>query len=286
MKKISIANWVEQENTPRGRSFREAVHTILFAIANNKNLHAEMIMKGGILLAIRYASQRYTTDLDFSTPKTIKQFNKDKFFTEFKKSLLSATEQLDYGLDCRLQSHRINPPSAEASFPTLKLKIGYAYKNNYRDHRRLLNKQSLNVVEVDLSFNEFNQEIEIMNLTEGGDIPIYSLTDLIAEKFRAILQQEVRNRHRRQDIYDLYHLLNKVPVNEHKKKKILNSLLKKSSTRKLKIEKKSMRKNEIFKRTQKEYDLLKQEILGDLPDFKKVYSFARDFYESLPWSNN
>jgi hypothetical protein len=43
MKKFSIANWVEQENTPRGRSFREAVHTILFAIANNKNLHAEMI---------------------------------------------------------------------------------------------------------------------------------------------------------------------------------------------------------------------------------------------------
>ena len=47
-----------------------------------------------------------------------------------------------------------------------------------------------------------------------------------------------------------------------------------------------MRKGEIVTRTQKEYDLLKQEILGDLPDFNKVYSFARDFYESLPWSNN
>jgi predicted nucleotidyltransferase component of viral defense system len=286
MTKYDIASWVEQENNPRNRSFREAVHTILIAIANNKNLHADMIMKGGILLALRYESQRYTTDLDFSTSKTIEQFNKDKFFTEFEKSLLSATEQLDYGLDCRLQSHRINPPSAKASFPTLKLKIGYAYKNNDRDHRRLLKKRSINVVEIDLSFNEFNQEIEIMNLTGGGDIPIYSFTDLIAEKFRAILQQEIRNRYRRQDIYDLYHLLNKVPVYEHKKKKILNSLLKKSSTRKLKIEKKSMRKGEIVTRTQKEYDLLKQEILGDLPDFNKVYSFARDFYESLPWSNN
>jgi predicted nucleotidyltransferase component of viral defense system len=159
-------------------------------------------------------------------------------------------------------------------------------KNNIRDHRRLLKKRSINVVDIDLSFNEFNQEIEIMNLAGGGDIPIYSFTDLIAEKFRAILQQEVRNRYRRQDIYDIYHLLNKFPVNEPKKKKILKSLLKKSSTRKLKIEKKSMRQSEIFKRTQKEYDLLKQEILGDLPDFDNVYSFARNFYESLPWSNS
>jgi hypothetical protein len=38
MKKYNITSWVEQENTPRKRSFREAVHTILFAIANNKNL--------------------------------------------------------------------------------------------------------------------------------------------------------------------------------------------------------------------------------------------------------
>ena len=133
---------------------------------------------------------------------------------------------------------------------------------------------------------KFNQEIEMMNLSEGGDISIYSLTDLVAEKYRAILQQEVRNRYRRQDIYDLYYLLTKIPVNDNKKQQILNSLLKKSSTRDLKIEKKSMRKSEIVKRTQKEYDLLKQEILGDLPDFNKVYSLARDFYESLPWSNN
>lgn len=286
MTKYDIASWVEQENNPRNRSFREAVHTILIAIANNKNLHADMIMKGGILLALRYESQRYTTDLDFSTSKTIKQFNKNRFFMEFEKSLLSASEQLDYGLDCRLQSHRINPPSTEASFPTMKLRIGYAYKNNIRDHRRLLKNRSTNVVEIDLSFNEFNQEIEMMNLTEGGDISIYSLTDLVAEKFRAILQQEVRNRYRRQDIYDLYYLLTKIPVNDNKKQQILNSLLKKSSTRDLKIEKKSMRKSEIVKRTQKEYDLLKLEIIGDLPDFDKVYSLARNFYESLPWSDN
>ena len=133
MTKYDIASWVEQENNPRNRSFREAVHTILIAIANNKNLHADMIMKGGILLALRYESQRYTTDLDFSTSKTIKQFNKNRFFMEFEKSLISASEQLDYGLDCKLQSHRVNPPSTEASFPTMKLRIGYAYKNNIRD---------------------------------------------------------------------------------------------------------------------------------------------------------
>jgi hypothetical protein len=40
-----------------------------------------------------------------------------------------ASEKLDYGLACKVQSSKMKPPSPDASFPTLKLKVGYAYKH-------------------------------------------------------------------------------------------------------------------------------------------------------------
>ncbi len=40
-------------------------------------------------------------------------------------------------------------------------------------------------------------------MTGGDKLCAYSLTDLMAEKYRAMLQQVIRNRNRRQDGYDL-----------------------------------------------------------------------------------
>ena len=45
-------------------------------------------------------------------------------------------------------------------------------------------------------------------------ISAYGLTDLIAEKFRALLQQVPRNRYRRQDIYDIAHLIERFALDE------------------------------------------------------------------------
>ena len=49
------------------RNFREAVHLILAAISRSVGLRSKMIMKGGMLMAIRYDSTRITRDADFST---------------------------------------------------------------------------------------------------------------------------------------------------------------------------------------------------------------------------
>jgi hypothetical protein len=45
------------------RELRQAVHTVLAAIAHDTQLRADMIMKGGILLAVRYQSVRFTKDI-------------------------------------------------------------------------------------------------------------------------------------------------------------------------------------------------------------------------------
>jgi hypothetical protein len=68
-----IRQWVDQ--SPDYRLFRQAVHTILTAISGAPELQASMIMKGGVLLALTYSSQRHTRDIDFSTSLPLREFD-------------------------------------------------------------------------------------------------------------------------------------------------------------------------------------------------------------------
>lgn len=278
-----IQDWINQsaERVP----FRQAVHTILVAITRSETLKANMIMKGGILLALGYESTRYTKDIDFSTAKTLKEFDIETFIQELKGALVEAVESLDYGLDCQIQSYKQKPPKSDATFPTIEISVGYAYKHDRNAHRRLLNKNSSNIVEIDYSLNEPSRGIEVFEVEEGKQIQIYSFTELVAEKFRAILQQVVRNRRRRQDVYDLNFLLAHYPQagDTAIKTKILDSLIEKSNSRGLTVIKDSLSDSEVIRLSKEEYNLLASEIEEPLPDFDRLYSVIRDYYESLPW---
>lgn len=287
MRECDLSAWVEQEGNPLDREFREAVHTILFAISQRQDISTRMIMKGAVLLAICYNCIRHTTDIDFSTSVKADEFDKESFLAELEESLISATENLDYGLACRVQSCKFQPPSPDASFPTLKIKIGYAYKHDQRSHKRLLKRNSSKVVEIDYSFNEATYHVENIALKKGGTLSAYGLADLIAEKYRAILQQQQRRRTRRQDIYDLYYLFNHYGPHEiPAKQQILDSLIKKAAARNIDPEKYSMRDPEIIKRSKYEYHHLEAEIVGVLPEFDEAYRQIRTFYENLPWDDS
>jgi predicted nucleotidyltransferase component of viral defense system len=139
-------------------------------------------------------------------------------------------------------------------------------------------------VTVDYSFNEISNEPEIIRLKDGGEILAYSLTDLIAEKYRALIQQEPRNRIRRQDVYDLHLLLTTCcDITKNEKANILESLIKKSTSRGITVERSMLAREELINRSQKEYAQLASEINGDLPPFESSYAIVKKFYESLPW---
>ena len=280
-----VRQWVESEPDLARRELREAVHTVLWAIGASHFLSASMLIKGGILLAIRYHGVRYTRDIDFSIDVPYRDFDEEFFLKELEEGLFAASNQLEYDLDCRIQSHRIQPANQpDPSFPNLRLTIGYAPKWDRNRHRRLLARKATQVVRVDFSFNEVTLEIENITLTDGGELRAYSFSDLVAEKYRAILQQEVRNRPRRQDIYDLYVLFEKLPdISKVEKRKVLASLRRKSESRGLQVDANSLAMPEIVKRSAMDYGLLATEITGDLPPFKNAYSRIRGFYESLPW---
>lgn len=278
-----IQDWINQ--SPDRVAFRQAVHTILVAITRSVTLKTNMVMKGGILLALGYESTRYTKDIDFSTEKTLKEFDIELFISELRSALIEAVEQLNYGLDCRIQSFKQKPPKSDATFPTIEISVGYAYKHNRNAHRRLLKNNSSEIVEIDYSLNEPSRDIEILEIDEGTQLRIYGFTELVAEKYRAILQQVSRNRRRRQDVYDLNFLLSHHPqaMADATKQKILESLVEKSQSRGLTVTKSSLSDPEVIRLSREEYDLLASEIEEPLLDFDKVYSVIKDYYESLPW---
>ncbi|HRX01448.1 MAG TPA: nucleotidyl transferase AbiEii/AbiGii toxin family protein, partial [Cyclobacteriaceae bacterium] len=278
-----IQDWINQ--SPDRVAFRQAVHTILVAITRSVTLKTNMVMKGGILLALGYESTRYTKDIDFSTEKTLKEFDIELFISELRSALIEAVEQLNYGLDCRIQSFKQKPPKSDATFPTIEISVGYAYKHNRNAHRRLLKNNSSEIVEIDYSLNEPSRDIEILEIDEGTQLRIYGFTELVAEKYRAILQQVSRNRRRRQDVYDLNFLLAHHPqaMDDATKQKILESLVEKSQSRGLTVTKSSLSDPEVIRLSREEYDLLASEIEEPLPDFDRLYSVIRDYYESLPW---
>lgn len=287
MEQYDIGEWVNREKILKHRTLREAIHTALVAISTGHWLNCNMIIKGGVLLAIRYESLRFTEDIDFSTSIMLKDFDQESFLKELNQSLASAVEKLDYGLDCRIQSYHLQPSNnPDATFPTFKLKIGYAYKHDTKSHKRLQRRQSSQVLKIDYSLNEKTQDVESFKLTDGGTLSAYSLTDLIAEKYRAILQQKVRNRVRRQDAYDLYTLMEKFPIKDHNEKKhILETLFKKASARNLKITSASISDPETIQRSKNQYHMLASEIDGELPEFERVYDCVEEFYISLPWDD-
>jgi hypothetical protein len=279
-----IRSWVEGATTEGNKEFREAVHTILSAVASDKDLKANMILKGGILLAIRYNSPRYTKDIDFSTERNLgKEITKDLVRKSLDSSLAQMVEALDYDLDCRVQSCKLQPKDPNSTYPSIKIKVGYAYKGTSK-HKRLLSLQSPNTISIDYSLNESTPNVENLRLDREDGILTYSLTDLIAEKYRSLLQQVPRNRTRRQDVYDLNLLIKNLNhINSDEKSKILDCLISKSKARGIDPNIKSFNDQELKIRAQKLYQTLEDEIEGKLPDFDELFHIVAEFYKSLPW---
>ena len=198
-------------------------------------------------------------------------------------SLVYMVEMLDYDLDCRVQTCKIQPRNPNSKYPSIKVTIGYAYKGTPK-HSRLALLKSPDTISIDYSLNEAVPNVEAIKLDTEGGILVYSLTDIIAEKYRSLLQQIPRNRTRRQDVYDLNILISNIDTYDNiEKQKILDSLMAKCKAREITPSSASFDTPEIKERAKQEYSTLADEIEGDLPDFDALYDIVYGFYKSLPW---
>lgn len=274
--------WVDAANGPADRALRQAIHTVVASIARSRLLHDCSYLKGGILLALRYDSTRHTTDLDFSNSGPYSRERGQSVLDALKATLPVAVEELGYDLDCRLQSHDVQP-SPDHTYVNLEMRIGYAAKGT-RAHFRLMRCQAPAAVSIDYNFLEGVPEPELIEIGDGGTLRVYGLTTLIAEKYRAMLQQTSRNRVRRQDVYDLNYLLGRSDLPDPRdRSRMLEVLISKCEERGITPTRGSMSSEDVYRRTQAEYANLAAEVEGPLPDFDVSFRRVRQFYEGLPW---
>jgi hypothetical protein len=164
----------------------------------------------------------------------------------------------------------------------LQLKVGYAPLNDGARHGRFMRGQAVDTVAVEISYNEVITGTEWIELGDGVSVEASTLVDLVAEKYRAMLQQPIRNRYRRQDAYDLYCLLESHGEElERVRAAVRDALIRKSEGRGVEVRPDSLRDPEVERRSGEEYPRLADEIRRALPEFDEVYERVRTYYERM-----
>ena len=284
---IDLEKWVEKARQDQVQYLeRQATEIVLTAIGGSPELGKKLFLKGGILMGVAYGSPRQTADLDFSTSLPVTEDVGERIKQALDLELPRVAARLGLPqLICAVQSIKQKPTSKrflKFDFPALEVKIGYALRGTQQEKKLRARKASM-VIDVEISFNEPLDSVEIVKLDSDGMLGVYSLYDLFAEKFRALLQQEIRDRHRRQDVYDIAHLLKHFKLNQEECTKILKNFIKKCEAREIFPAVDSIDSQELKRRAKEDWNSMNLE-LDELPDFEHCFEDVRAFYKSWPWS--
>lgn len=283
---VDIKAWVEAAaHDPLAYRDRQVTEIVLTAIGVAPGLKNTLVLKGGTLMALAFDSRRLTADVDFTALVGPERF--DELLTGELNALLPRTAiEVGYlDLICRVQSIRKlpRPQNFEAmNFPALHVRIGPALRNT-PEERRLEEGQASRVMDVEISFRDQVYTTQDLCLTDAGvAIRAFTIQELIAEKFRALLQQPIRKRNRRQDVYDIAFLTDAHPMHERDRATIHAILLQKCASRNIRPMAGSLDNPEVVRRAETEWETLRLE-LADLPPFVDRFAVAAGLYRSLPW---
>lgn len=200
---VDLKGWVEEAaDNPVLYRDRRVTEIVLTAIGLAPTLKGALVLKGGTLMALAFDSRRLTADVDFTALLGPEGFEQP--LTEELNALLpKAAIQLGHlDLICRVQSVKKMPRAQNFSdhdFPALRARIGSAVRGT-PEERHLEGGQATRVLDIEISFRDQVYGGQTLQLSDAGvAILAFTIHELIAEKFRALLQQPIRNRYRRQD---------------------------------------------------------------------------------------
>ena len=285
---VDVRAWVEAAKTDLVRyRDRQVTEIVLASIGVAPNLKKALVLKGGAVMALAFKSERVTGDVDFSADADPEAFAQ-LVVEELNALLPKAAINLGYiDLVCRVQSVKKMPKAKnfeDHDFPALLVRIGSAVRGT-GEEKRLDAGQATRVLDMEISFRDQVYSFQELSLMDAGvAVRAFTLHELIAEKFRALLQQPIRNRYRRQDVYDIAFLAETNLLDDGDRAKILMTLVEKCRTRSIEPDITSIDDPEIVKRAQADWDTLKLE-LSDLPPFEERFAIVRELYASLPWQS-
>ena len=278
---VDVAAWVDSNQAdPVAYRRRQATHILLNAIAAIHPSYS-LYLKGGLLLGLVHQSPRMTIDIDLTAGFSAQANIDDRIREALDGALQPAAARLGY-VGARIQVERVQTRPRgidikKADFPALEIWVCYVSDP--------AGQQKTDRVRLDVSFNEpILQCVDIIDIGDGIELHTYSLVDVIAEKYRALLQQVVRRRARRQDVYDLDYLLRRYRHDTDTKKEILATMLDKCRSRGIEPDASSLDDTAIRHRAADEWGKIKLET-GDLPEFAGCFETVQRFYKALPWDD-
>jgi hypothetical protein len=93
---------------------------------------------------------------------------------------------------------------------TFRVRIAYALPDQPRPRQRLAQGEMIpQGIDLDISINEPIGATTLVEVSPGVHLRVATIEDIVAEKLRALLQQPIRNRQRRQDLLDIAVILRK-----------------------------------------------------------------------------
>lgn len=226
-------------------------------------------------MALAFKSTRVTGDVDFTSMVEPAELA-EKLTPELNELLPKTAIKLGYlDLLCQVQSVKKMPRAENFEghdFPALRVRIGSAKRGTAE--AQLAEGKASRVLDVEISFRDHVYTFQELNLMGAGvAVRAFTIHELVAEKFRALLQQPVRKRNRRQDVYDIAFLIDDHDFSDDDKATVLATLIEKCRSRSIDAKQNSMDNPEIKQRAQADWDTLALEI-GDLPPFSTNVSQA------------
>lgn len=214
----------------------------------------QLAFKGGNALRFVYRNPRSTIDLDFSASGG------------FPDDAVKIREMLDaalvaggrrFGLKLRSQRIHRDPSAADKTTPTYDISVAFLLPGDryYADFESAPRSYS-SVVALEVSINDVVCETRPVSLDDSRlvQVQVCVLEDILAEKLRALLQQRLRNRNRRQDVYDIARMVRQYGEDLNKEK-LARFLKAKASARAIAV-RKNMFDAEIKERAAFEYEHL------------------------------
>ncbi|MGH2459003.1 MAG: nucleotidyl transferase AbiEii/AbiGii toxin family protein [Chloroflexota bacterium] len=249
----SLQTWAAENNIPPSEAgVRFAQYAILRAIASSRILNALLVFKGGNALDFVWQANRSTRDLDFSMDM-VEEFTSPPIDTlrELLPPVLRTSTQL---LGVMLHIHRIEqqPPGPDKTFITYQIPIGYALPGETKLRARMEEgRASTKLIPVDVSLNEPICADEQVSIDANHRLRVSTIEDIVAEKLRALLQQPIRNRTRRQDLLDISVILRTRP--DLDRRRVEKFLIEKARARNVPVSRAAFRSPAVAERARQDY---------------------------------
>ena len=282
---VDVRAWVETARAdPILLRDRQVTEIVLTAIGLSPDLRQALVLKGGTLMAIAFQSPRGTGDVDFSATVEPGEFAAT-VTAELDRTMAQAAQRLGYlDLACRVQGVVRRPRSehfADASFPALEVRVASARRTDAAQMRAFGEGRASRVLKIEISFrDQVYARQGLVLLGAKVAVQAFAPIEIVAEKLRALLQQPLRNRNRRQDVYDVAYLIERHDFDAEERAKLHRILLAKARSRGIEPGAGSISDPEVIDRARRDWTTLQLEI-GDVGDFDERFEVVRRFYETL-----